>query len=90
MKKILAIAIGLFSYLISNIKLDASKAAPYYFANTKGGLVLTKVTDAVDLKDEKSIWNNIRHDADAENQYYLQEPYMPFIIGGGVMYISCK
>ena len=85
MKKILVIGIGLFSYLISNIKLDTLKAEQYYFANTKAGLGITKVNDTVDLKEEKSIWNSNRLVSDVENQYYLQEPNFPFIIGVGVI-----
>ncbi len=85
MKKILVIGIGLFSYQISNIKSNLVKADKYFFANTKEILVLPKLTNAVDLKEEKRVWNYNTQDMHAENQYYLQEPYIHFIIGFGII-----
>jgi hypothetical protein len=85
MKKILAIGIGLFSYLISNIQLDISKAKQNYFVNTTRELVTTKVAVAIDLKGEKSISNNIGNDTNIENQYFFIEPQLPFILGFGMI-----
>jgi hypothetical protein len=85
MKKILAIGIGLFGYLILNIQLDISYADQYYFANNKGGLIPTKVNVTIDLKEEKSIWNEIRDDTNAENESFFTEPCMPIIIGFGII-----
>ena len=85
MKKILAIGIGLFSYLISNIQLDISKAKQYSLVNTTREPVTTKVPVSIDLKEKKSVWNDISDDTNAENESFFTKPYMPIIIGIGLI-----
>lgn len=82
-KKIVAIGIGLFGYLILNIQFDISKADQYYFVNNSRESVAAKVTLATDLKERKSIWN----DKNAEDESFLTESYMPVIIGFGIINI---